>query len=267
MRREVRSRRAGYRKEIYRRKRRRIKNIIVAGIILCIMFGAAKVVGTQIPVLGIFMEKPSMLLDEEEYPEKLLEMLSRNPELEEFVRNYPEKKGHVYANTVGDVRKGEYSLLLQWDERWGYGAYGDGCIAVNGCAPTALSMVIAGLTGENATTPYTIAQYAEENGYYVPGTGTSWELFNQGCEAFGVTGKAISLTKGTVLDMLQSGKPIICSMRPGDFTTAGHFIVLAGVEDGKVRVLDPSSRENSEKLWDYERLEPQIKNLWAFQKI
>ena len=267
MRREVRSRRADYKKVRYKRKNRLMKKIVVAGGILCVMLGAAKFVGTRIPVFGILMEKPSMLLDEEEYPKELLEMLSRNPEMEEFVRNYPEKKGHVYADTVGDVKKGNYPLLLQWDERWGYGAYGDGCIAVNGCAPTALSMVIAGLTGENTATPYTIARYAEENGYYVAGTGTSWELFNQGCEAFGVAGEAISLTKGTVMDMLQSGKPIICSMRPGDFTTAGHFIVLAGVEDGKIRVLDPNSRENSEKLWEYERLEPQIKNLWAFQKI
>lgn len=267
MRREVRRRRVGYRKGIYRRRGQRIKNIIVVGIILCIMLGAVKMIGHRIPILSMMTKNPSILLHEGEYPEELLEMLSRNPEMEEFVRNYPEKKGHVYADTVGDVKKGNYPLLLQWDERWGYGAYGDGCIAVNGCAPTALSMVIAGLTGENTATPYTIARYAEENGYYVPGTGTSWELFNQGCEAFGVTGEAISLTKGTVMDMLQSGKPIICSMRPGDFTTAGHFIVLAGVEDGKIRVLDPNSRENSEKLWEYERLEPQIKNLWAFQKI
>lgn len=53
-------------------------------------------------------------------------------------------------------------------------------------------------------------------------------------------------------------------MRPGDFTTTGHFIVLTGAEDGRIRVNDPNSRKRSEKLWDYDRLEYQINNLWVF---
>ncbi len=65
---------------------------------------------------------------------------------------------------------------------------------------------------------------------------------------------------------LKKGNPIICSMGPGDFTTAGHFIVLVGVEEGKIKVNDPNSKERSSKLWDYETLEPQIKNLWVFEK-
>ena len=53
-------------------------------------------------------------------------------------------------------------------------------------------------------------------------------------------------------------------MMPGDFTTSGHFIVLSALEDGKIRVKDPNSAERSEKLWDYETLESQIKGLWVF---
>ena len=267
MRREVRSRGVGYKKVKYRRKNRMMRKLVIVGIVLCVMLGAAKIVGSQIPILGMFVEVPSVLLNEEEYPKELLDMLSRNPELKEFVLHYPEKKGQVYADNIGEVEEGGIPLLLQWDERWGYGAYGDGCVAVNGCAPTALSMVVAGLTGENTVTPYTIAKYAEENGYYVVGTGTSWELLQSGCETFGVRGEMLSLSENSVKEALNSGKPIICSVRPGDFTTAGHFIVLTGVEEGKIRVNDPNSKENSKKLWDYERLEPQIKNLWAFQKI
>ena len=80
-------------------------------------------------------------------------------------------------------------------------------------------------------------------------------------------GENIALSKTSVFHALESGMPIICSMRPGDFTTAGHFIVLTGIEEGKIKVNDPNSKKNSEKLWDYDTLEPQIKNLWAFQKI
>ena len=44
----------------------------------------------------------------------------------------------------------------------------------------------------------------------------------------------------------------------------GHFIVIAGYENGAFRVLDPNSRANSEKSWSYETLESQIKAIWSF---
>ena len=256
------------RRKIRRRRRRRIlRNVAMIAILIGLVCGGVSIAGNRLPELGVFVKNPALLMNEGEYPKELLDMLSRNPDMEDFVMKYPEKKGHVYADTIGEVKKGTIPLLLQWDERWGYGYYGDSLVAVSGCAPTSLSMVVAGLTGKNTVTPYTIAKYAEENGYYVTGTGTSWELFNSGCREFGVEGENIALSKTSVFHALESGMPIICSMRPGDFTTAGHFIVLTGIEEGKIKVNDPNSKKNSEKLWDYDTLEPQIKNLWAFQKI
>lgn len=181
----------------------------------------------------------------------------------DFVEGYPEKKGQVFANSIGDVKKGEYPLLLQWDERWGYGDYGTSCVAVSGCAPTVISMAVAGLTGEDSITPYTVASYAQENGYYVPGSGTSWSLISEGIQHFGLFSQELPLSRDSVFQALESGMPIICSMRPGDFTTTGHFILLVGTEDGKIQVRDPNSTKRSEQLWDYETLEYQINNLWA----
>ncbi len=250
MRTEARSRKTGYqkaKKKAKDRKMRIMKKILMVGGVLCVMIGVIRIVERKIPVLGMFVKNPSTVLSEEVYPKELLDMLSRNPDLKDFVLHYPEKKGKVYAKSIGEVEKGRVPLLLQWDERWGYGIYGDGCVAVNGCAPTALSMVVAGLTGENTVTPYTIAKYAQENGYYVDGVGTSWELFQNGCENFGVRGEEIPLTENSVKEALNSGKPIICSVRPGDFTTAGHFIVLASVENGKIRVNDPNSKKNRKR--------------------
>ena len=66
---------------------------------------------------------------------------------------------------------------------------------------------------------------------------------------------------------VSSGQPIICSMRPGDFTTTGHFIVITGLKDGKFIIKDPNSKERSNQLWDYQTLEHQISNLWAFQAL
>lgn len=204
---------------------------------------------------------------DQDYPEELLDMLSRNIEMLDFVLDFPEKKGQVTAKTIGEVKKGSYPLLLQWDPRWGYGTYGDNYLAINGCAPTALSMVIAGLTGKNKITPTKIAKYAEEQGYYIKEVGTSWSLMTEGSKYFGVVGKPITLSQNAIYQSLKVGHPIICSMRKGDFTTKGHFIVLTGLLDGKIKVNDPNSKERSNQLWEYETLEYQIKNLWSFQEI
>ena len=51
------------------------------------------------------------------------------------------------------------------------------------------------------------------------------------------------------------------------FTTTGHFIVLVGVEDGKIRVHDPNSTQRSNQLWRWETLEYQIKGLWVFHAL
>ena len=124
--------------------------------------------------------------------------------------------------------------------------------------------VAAGLTGDNTVTPYKVAQFSAGNGYYAGDSGTSWSLMTEGAQQFGIYGEEMGLSEDDVFSALENGHPIICSMRPGDFTTTGHFIVLTGVEDGKIRVNDPNSRVRSGKLWDYSRLEYQINNLWAY---
>ena len=202
-----------------------------------------------------------------QYPEELLELLTTNIETIEFVFDYPEKKDNLPATIVEEAKSGEIPLLLQWDERWGYQNYGDGMLAVNGCGPTALSMVIVGLTGNKQATPYQVAQYAEQNGYYVEGVGSSWSMMTDIGSHFGIQGREISLDKDNIQTELESGHPIICAMRPGDFTTTGHFIVLTGMKDGKICVHDPNSKKRSEKLWDYETLEGQINNLWSFTTL
>ena len=199
-----------------------------------------------------------------EYPASLLSLLGRNSETLDFVAGYPQHKDDTPADTVGEVTQGEFPLLMQWDMRWGYATYGDGLMALNGCGPTALSMVICGLTGDNTITPYAVAQYADSQGYYVDGVGTSWDLMRKGAEHFGLTAKELPLDEGVITNALKQGRPIICSVGPGDFTTSGHFIVLVGMEDGKIRVNDPNRRSTSAQLWDYDTLAGQINNLWAY---
>lgn len=212
----------------------------------------------QAPEAKPLLERPA------DYPRELLELALRNREALDFVLGYPEKKDSLPADSVGSVTKGEFPLLMQWDSRWGYSSYGDGLIAFTGCGPTALSMVICGLTGDSSATPYAVAAYAQEAGYYVNGAGSSWDLMSVGCQHFGLTARELPLARSSIVSALEAGQPVICSVGPGDFTTSGHFILLTGMENGNFRVNDPNRNSTSRQLWDYDTLAPQIRNLWAF---
>ncbi len=198
------------------------------------------------------------------YPKELIDMLSRDIDMLDFVLKYPNMKGNIGSDNVGKITKGNIPLLLQWDERWGYSNYGDNIIAVNGCGPTALSMVITGLTGNNSITPQQIAKFSTNHGYYVKSVGTSWSLMTRISGHFGIKSNQLSVDKNTIFYALKNGKPIICSVKAGDFTTKSHIIVLTGVENDKIKVHDPNSKKRSNILWDYDRIAPQIRNLWVF---
>ncbi|RDU25031.1 hypothetical protein DWV06_01410 [Anaerosacchariphilus polymeriproducens] len=184
----------------------------------------------------------------------------------EFALGYNNKDSSVPCEFTKEELKEKYPLFMQWDKRWGYVSYGDSCIGLAGCAPTCLSMAILALTDNKDATPDRVAIYAQDAGFYMKGSGTSWSFMTEGASHFGINGKEICLSQGTVFSEIQSGHPIICSMGPGDFTTQGHFIVLVGEQDGKIIVNDPNSRERSSVLWDYDVLQGQIKNLWAYSR-
>lgn len=204
---------------------------------------------------------------QQEYPDSLLTLMEMNPETEQFVLGYFQNKDvHPEIDLSGEVEQGTIPLFLQWDQRWGYETYGSDFMAITGCGPTCLSMVWCGLSGETQWDPLAVARYAEQEGYYVKGAGTAWDLMKMGAEDMGLTVDSVVFDADHILAKLQWGSPIICAMRPGDFTTTGHFIVLTGLDEyGRVTVCDPNSRANSEKSWDVEELIPQIKNLWVYR--
>ena len=195
------------------------------------------------------------------YPEDLIELLEINPETEEFVLNYPFRE-EADMDLSGYSRE-TVPLFLQWDPMWGYEKYGSGCIGQTGCGPTCLAMAGYYLTGDESMNPKDMAVFAEENGYYAAGYGSSWTLISQGAQKLGLTAEELPLVKGKMVDAVENGNPVILALGKGDFTSSGHYIVLTGWEDGAFRVNDPNSRIRSEKLWTYEELEHQIRNIWA----
>ncbi len=201
-----------------------------------------------------------------EIPEALQVFAEKYPETAGFVSDYPAHyRDHPSKDVSGEVKKGVVPLFIQWDERWGYEDYGGNYLAVNGCGPTCLSMVVCGLTGETDANPYAVACYSEQQGYYTPGSGTSWSLMTQGAAHYGLDAERVTLSADAIADTLAQGRVIIASMKPGDFTYTGHFIVLTGLDrDGRVRVNDSNSRLNSAKSWDAQVLVDQMKAAWSY---
>ena len=200
-------------------------------------------------------------------PEKLLKLAYTNPETIEFVSNYTNKVDNVNTSIDNDYVAGEIPLFLQWDERWGYSNYGNSPMAINGCAPTTLAMAIVGLTGDTSITPQVIANYSMDNNYYVDGIGTSWELISSGANYFGINSKHIHISEQSIISTLKKGNPIIISVKPGLFTTTGHFLMITALnEDGTVKINDPNSAINSSMNWDINILLKEIKGMWEISK-
>lgn len=201
------------------------------------------------------------------YPEKLLEALANNPEMEYFVKCYPSFVGSTAGGLTEEEKQQDVPLFLQWDFRWGYKWYGeDGVIGLTGCGPTCLSMVFYALTRDETLTPDCIAEYAEQNGYYVNGVGTAWSLMWDAPEHYGIEVKQPRFTESSMKQELDAGHLIICSMGKGDFTTAGHFVVVYGYDEDGFLINDPNCIARSGEHWKFIQIEPQIKNLWSFWK-
>ena len=199
-----------------------------------------------------------------DYTETMIENYALYPECREFILNYPleKDKEHVADISWADRSKG-VPLFLQFDERWGYTPYGFTVGGISGCAPTCLSMVAYYLTGDTKYTPSYMMEFSTKDGHVGQNGGTQWTLFSKGAKNLGFKVEELPLSESTLVNRLQKGIPVVLSVGPGDFTQNGHYIVLVGYKDGKIKVNDPFSKANSEKEYTYAQLEPQIRNLWA----
>lgn len=200
------------------------------------------------------------------YPDKLLEALANNPEMEGFVEGYLDKANQgTEAGLTESEREKDFPLFLQWDPRWGYEEYGDdSIIGISGCGPACISMALYYLTGDESLTPDRIANYSMKNGYYVSGVGTAWALLEDVPALYGIHVTQQKIREYNLRDALDEGSIIICSMSAGDFTASGHFIVIYGYDEEGYLINDPNCVARSREHWSWDRLEKQIKNIWIY---
>lgn len=178
----------------------------------------------------------------------------------------PAENDPVASTPRDQWRAGEMPFLYQIDEAWGSAPYAGADVAEAGCGPTCLTMVYVALTGATDYDPASMAAFSERGGYVEDGM-TAWRFMVDGAAALGLASHEVPADRGRILTELNEGRPVICSVGPGDFTTTGHFIVLAGAtEDGQVVVHDPNSPAHSAQTWDMDRIIGQARNFWAFER-
>lgn len=174
--------------------------------------------------------------------------------------------GGSASTPTSEWRIGQVPYLYQTDPAWSGLPYAGATVGESGCGPTCLAMVYICLTGSTDRDPVSLCALAERGGYVEQGM-TSWLFMTEGARELGISSRELPASASAVKDALTAGQPVICSMAPGDFTTTGHFIVLAGVDDqGRVIVRDPNSAERSSRLWDMGAILSQCRNLWAFSR-
>lgn len=204
--------------------------------------------------------------DRDRYPEKMLTALANNPEMADYVAGYLSGSGSTTGSLTQAEKEQAFPLLLQWDPRWGYRSYGsDSYIGVSGCGPTCLAMAMYSLTGDESMTPDRIADYALENGYYVEGTGTAWALMKDFPRFYGIKVTEPEMSEYALRKELDQGSVLICAMGKGEFTTAGHFILIYGYDREGFKVNDPNCVARSRKQWEFDEIRGQIKNVWAMR--
>lgn len=185
----------------------------------------------------------------------------------EAQRVHPEDLGVTVAGVStprNSWKQGEMPHLYQTDPAWAFKPYGGGTVHDNACGPTALTMVYVYLTGKTDYDPGTMAAFSDVHNY-APTGATEWAFMTEGAAMLGLNGKAIPTNRGSIQQALSLGRPVICSMLPGDFTNAGHFIVLKSIDSrGMVEVFDPNSPANIARRWPVQRIVNQINNAWAF---
>ena len=174
------------------------------------------------------------------------------------------QEDHADSTPRAEWKRGSVPFLYQIDRQWADEPYAGGTVRKNGCGPTALSMVYVALTGRTDLDPAAMAAFSERNGYVSDGM-TTWALMTDGASQLGFASRELPASTNALTDALTAGQPVICSVRPGDFTSTGHFIVLAGIdENGQLIVHDPNSSARSNVRWDIDRVLSQCANLWAF---
>lgn len=137
---------------------------------------------------------------------------------------------------------------------------GTSTIRAAGCAPCAMAVCISSFTGKRVSVPK-LCQWAEENGYYYSGSGSSHYIVPALAKKYGLSCQGIGYDREKMLEALYSGKYVVALMGSGTFAISGHFIVLTGINNaGWVSIADVGSRANTYRTYPVRRIMEELKD-------
>ena len=182
-----------------------------------------------------------------------------------YVGNIDATGDVIHYDTVGNGVK-EVVYFNQLEEPWASLSYASSTVANSGCGPTSMAIVISTLTGKNVT-PEMTKSFAEDNGEYVQGQGTSHSFIGNAAAHWGLTCERVGKDRmDDVVQALKEGKMVveICEAYTITGGSSGHFIVLTGVtSDGYITIADCASRERTGKVYSVETIKSYGRDLSA----
>lgn len=182
-----------------------------------------------------------------------------------YVGNIDATGDVIHYDTVGNGVK-EVVYFNQLEEPWASLPYASSTVANSGCGPTSMAIVISTLTGKNVT-PEMTKSFAEDNGEYVQGQGTSHSFIGNAAAHWGLTCERVGKDRmDDVVQALKEGKMVveICEAYTITGGSSGHFIVLTGVtNDGYITIADCASRERTGKVYSVETIKSYGRDLSA----
>lgn len=141
-----------------------------------------------------------------------------------------------------------------------------------GCGPTSASMVLATFI-DKGITPVTTANWSMANGFKAVNQGTYYTYFKAQFAKYNMVSKQLnssslyhnpnSSVHNVALNELKAGNWLICCMGPGNWTKAGHFILVYKYENGKVYINDPASKAANRVCNTWDKLKYEVKYYFA----
>ena len=129
----------------------------------------------------------------------------------------------------------------------------------SGCGATVVSMLDAYINGNYDQTPYTVLYDAAESGMYA-GKGLDYYVVKRLVEKRGIEIECVIRSEDSMREALENDHPLILRMGPGEFTDAGHYIIVRGLdENGDALVNDPNSEEHSVSHFSLKQLDREAK--------
>lgn len=188
------------------------------------------------------------------------------PTAEDKLLKAPVAPGYSFAFSTprSQWQAGTMPHIYQIDPAWSELPYAGGTIRQNACGPTCLTMVYIFKTGRTDMTPVDMCALSEA-GNYAPTGATEWSFMTSGAWQLGLNATELHIDRSSITQALRSGAPIIASVRPGTFTSVGHYIVLWGIDDAdQVGVYDPNSASRSARRWGVVEVLNEIEAMWAY---